>query len=49
LSASFTTRLTKLIQAWTMVENIIYAVFYVLAILLFIGYAIYTAAHHVKF
>jgi len=32
-----------------MVENIIYAVFYVLAILLFLGYAVYTTAHHVKF
>jgi len=32
-----------------MVENIINAVFYVLVILLFIGYAIYTAAHDVTF
>lgn len=36
-------------RRWTTVENIITTCFLVLAILFFFGYAIYSAAHNVKF
>ena len=36
-------------KTWTMAENIVTGILLVLAILFFVGYAIYTAAHNVKF
>ena len=49
INPSFRTKLLEFLKAWTMVEIIVRGIFYVLAILLFFGYAIYAATHHGRF
>jgi hypothetical protein len=49
MDPSFRAKLLEFLKAWTMVEIIVRGTFYVLAILLFFGYAIYAATHHGRF
>ena len=49
MNTQWKTKLVVFIKTWTMVENIIFAAIFILAILVFCDSAIYTAAHNVKF
>jgi hypothetical protein len=44
-----TMKIAEVGRAWTMIENSMAGNFLLLAILSFFGYAIYSAAHHVRF
>ena len=49
MKADTKARVNQIARAAVTVDVVVYAIFLVLAILFFFGYAIYSAAHHVRF
>lgn len=49
MKAETKTRINQIARTAITVDVIVYAILLVAAILLFFGYAIYSAAHHVRF